>query len=67
VEPSELLLTPEAALHLRVTPATLKLWRLRGIGPRFVKLGRRVAYRLADLESYLVACERQSTSGPAAA
>ena len=67
--PSELLLTDEAAQVLRVTPATLKLWRLRGAGPRFIKMGRRVAYRLTDLERYMTTCERSSTSdtGPAAA
>lgn len=33
----------------QVASATLATWRSRGTGPRFVKIGGRVLYRLADV------------------
>lgn len=48
------LLTPEEAAHfLRVNPRTLERWRGDGGGPRFAKIGRRVAYRLCDLTAFV--------------
>jgi predicted DNA-binding transcriptional regulator AlpA len=43
----------EAAEMLGVSTRTLPQWRLRGQGPRFVKLGRAVRYLEADLAAYL--------------
>lgn len=34
-----------------VSPRTLQRWRLEGVGPTYVKLGRLVRYREADLVS----------------
>lgn len=31
---------------------TLERWRWLGIGPRFIKIGGRVKYRLCDLKAY---------------
>jgi len=31
---------------------TLQRWRCEGVGPRFMKIERRVRYRLEDIESY---------------
>ena len=42
-----------AAAFLGVSPRTLERKRLEGDGPKFVKIGRRVVYRLRDLEAYL--------------
>jgi len=36
--------------------------RLTGSGPGFVKLGRAVRYRIADLEAFILAGCRSSTS-----
>lgn len=47
-----LLTTQEAAKILRVKESTLEQWRWQGRGPQFVKLGRLVRYRLADLEAF---------------
>lgn len=48
------LLTPdEAAAYLRLARATLAKMRCLGGGPRFVRLGRKIAYRGSDLESWL--------------
>jgi hypothetical protein len=58
-------LTPEEAvvfLHV-VTEKTLRNWRWltkklgRQIGPKFIRIGRRIAYRLSDLKRYLLVNE----------
>lgn len=36
-----------------VEPQTLKLWRRNGTGPRYVKFGNRVRYRVSDIEAWL--------------
>lgn len=61
------LLTPhEAAARLRVKIATLRTWRWRGTGPKFIRQGTnpkgRVLYDEADLSSYLEAHRYGSTS-----
>lgn len=43
--------TNGAGRHLGLSPATLTTMRTRGGGPVFVKLGRRVVYRRADLDA----------------
>lgn len=43
----------EAALELFLTKSTLADWRSSGRGPRYIKLGRRVLYRLGDLRAYV--------------
>jgi len=49
------LLTPdEVARRLRVSPRTVKDWRSEGVGPPFIRLGRRrVRYSLMDLNDWL--------------
>ena len=59
-----LLDTARAADHLGLSARTLEKWRTTGGGPLFVKLGRRVAYRIADLDSWVAAQVRSSTSTP---
>lgn len=54
--------TKEAAARLSVKPNTLEIWRVRGEGPRFVKLGRAVRYDDPDLDAYIEACKRGNTS-----
>lgn len=55
--------TPGAAEYLGVSRQLLELLRVRGDGPRYVKLSRRlVRYRRESLEAWLVAAERSSTS-----
>jgi predicted DNA-binding transcriptional regulator AlpA len=43
------------AARLGVSRSTLQSWRYSGRGPRFVKLGRMVRYRVADIDAYLSA------------
>lgn len=54
-----------AAPMIGVEPQTLKLWRRKGIGPRYVKFGNRVRYRVSDIEAWLA--EHTITPEPAAA
>ena len=59
---SKLMTTPEAAEYLRMKKNTLEIWRVQGFGPRFLKLGRLVKYRLVDLERFLEQSVKGSTS-----
>jgi predicted site-specific integrase-resolvase len=54
--------TEESARFLRIQKQTLEAWRLRGTGPAFLKLGRRVLYRREALERFMAERERRSTS-----
>lgn len=49
----EFLTTNEVAELLRIKPTTLTIWRVRGIGPAYHKLGRRVVYRERDVFSWI--------------
>ena len=43
-------LTPDqVAQRYQVSEATLKEWRYKGRGPKFLRIGKRVRYREADL------------------
>jgi hypothetical protein len=42
----------ELADRWGLSPRTLENWRWRGEGPPFVKVGRKVVYRLVDVEAY---------------
>jgi len=56
VSSADLLDESEAAATLNVAVQTLRNWRWRGIGPRFVKLGKRaVRYRRSDLDAFVEA------------
>lgn len=49
----EFLTSDELAGLLRTTRGTLHQWRTRGIGPRGVRIGRRVLYRRTDVDGWL--------------
>lgn len=57
-----LLNTLQAARLLGLSSSTLSKSRLTGEGPRFVKLGASVRYRRSDLEAFVNANMRLSTS-----
>lgn len=55
--------TAEAAEYCGgLKPNTLEIWRIRGQGPPFVKLGRVVRYRKSDVETWIESQVRHSTS-----
>ena len=51
-----------AAQLLGLSVKTLRRWRWAGKGPRFVKLGSAVRYHPADLDEFIAAGRRSSTS-----
>ncbi len=59
---TELLTEQQVAAFLHVTVKALQAWRSRGGGPPFIKLGRGVRYRLEDLEAFVTASRKASTS-----
>jgi excisionase family DNA binding protein len=50
-----LLTAHEAAALLSVSASYLAKARMRGEGPRYVKIGRAVRYRTADLDGWIAA------------
>jgi hypothetical protein len=56
----------ELSRRWRLSPRTIEGWRQRGIGPRFLKVGGRVLYRISDVEAYEAAELRETRPLPAA-
>lgn len=51
--PSPVLTTAEAAAYLSVSRSWLEKARLQGRGPRYIRCGARVLYRISDLDAFL--------------
>jgi len=51
----------ELAERWGISIKTLQRWRCMALGPRFLKLGNRVGYRLEDIEQYERKVSREST------
>ncbi len=63
--PGALLYTVEAAFLLGLSPRTLEALRLRGGGPPYIQVTpKAVRYRRRDLDAWLDARQRKSTSDP---
>ena len=62
----ELWTQEQTAAICHVSAKTLEQWRIRGLGPRFVRLGGRkkgrIFYRACDLALYLDSVTHTSTS-----
>ena len=56
----------EAAEYLRISVSRLNKLRVYGGGPTFFKIGSSVIYAEGDLDTWLAAHRRTSTSGDAA-
>jgi hypothetical protein len=52
----------EAAELICYTPRALQNWRLRGGGPRYVKIGRSVRYQRSDVLEFIEERKRFHTS-----
>lgn len=59
---SQALTEHEVAKQLGLSVATLRAWRLKGKGPRFVRFGRAVRYLVADVERFVEASVVDRTS-----
>lgn len=62
LEKKTMLTTTEAAVYLGLSKACLEAWRNRGGGPAFVKMQRACRYPKKNLDDFLKACTRHSTS-----
>lgn len=63
ISPAILMTEKEAAQVVGFSVRTLQAWRVRGAGPRFVKVSARcVRYRQRDLEEWVEERLRSSTS-----
>lgn len=49
----ELQTPAELAAQLRVTQETLANWRVKQAGPRFLRVGGQIRYRLRDVDTWL--------------
>lgn len=43
----------ELAAQLRVTQETLANWRIKQVGPRFLRIGGQIRYRTRDVDTWL--------------
>lgn len=58
--PEEVLDTDGLAVFLKVSRRTVQDWRVEGTGPDYIKLGRRVRYRMSDVQAWM---DRERVSG----
>lgn len=56
----------QASKYLGISVSTLEKMRHEGRGPRFLRLGRRVQYRKADLDLYVESRVVETTDSRAA-
>jgi predicted DNA-binding transcriptional regulator AlpA len=57
--PTDLVDEVALAVRLGVSRSTLQSWRYAGRGPRYLKIGRLIRYRNADIEAFLRASTRE--------
>lgn len=63
IDDLELVDTGQAAKILGVSRPTLERWRALGIGPRYLRYGRWVRYRICDLRTFVESCLNPDTAG----
>lgn len=52
----------DLARRWSISPRTLERWRWIGQGPRYIKIGGRVIYRVEEVEAFEAQQTRSSTS-----
>jgi predicted DNA-binding transcriptional regulator AlpA len=60
---SDLIDETSLAIRLGVSRATLQSWRYAGRGPSYIKIGRFIRYRNADIETFLDQNARGAVGG----
>ena len=63
--PKRRLRTKDAAAYIGLSKSTLEKFRVTATGPVYAALGRVVVYDVDDLDDYVEARKRRSTSEPA--
>jgi len=58
----QLITSNDTASILCLSPKTLRKWRWEGKGPKFIKVGHKVAYRQEDITTFIQQQSRRSTS-----
>lgn len=61
IDPDALLNEAQTADFLNLSIRTLQAWRVKNAGPRFVRAGRAIRYRRADLIAWV---EANTVSAP---
>ena len=59
---SQVLTGHEVSERLGLSVATLRAWRLKWKGPRYVRFGRAVRYLASDIERFVDACAVDASS-----
>jgi hypothetical protein len=54
----------ELSRRWSLSPRTLEGWRSNGNGPRYLKIGGRVVYRLEDVEEFEAEMKRETSKCP---
>jgi predicted DNA-binding transcriptional regulator AlpA len=57
--PDPWLTTAEVAQRLRQPESTVRYWRHKGIGPRGIRIGRRIVYRTSEIDRFERAAESE--------
>lgn len=52
----------DLARRWRISPRTLERWRWLGQGPKYLKIGGRVVYRLDDIEAFEAEKQREAVA-----
>lgn len=52
----------DLARRWRISPRTLERWRWLGQGPKYLKIGGRVVYRLEDIEAFEAEKQREAVA-----
>lgn len=60
--PTSALTEAQLAARWVITPKTLQAWRLRGVGPAYIKVGHAVRYLPEVIAAYEAANTHKSTS-----
>ena len=55
----------ETAAELHIQPQTLRAWRIRGQGPRYVRVGKLIKYRSSDIRDWVQSRVTEPASRPA--
>lgn len=56
-----LILSVQLSSYIGISSQTLAHWRMTGVGPKYVKMGKAVAYKAGEVRTWLSSCEKAAT------